>query len=116
MKKFALVLNDISSAEIFNNDLTEFLRINDIIEQVRAVHPGLEIRDYDIRRGRTEKVLRRFKAIIIQPDSGVLGNTLVTNSELNAKRMAHGEKKSCGSFGHFVPKWGQDGFGKGMRK
>ena len=88
-------LNDISSTEIFNNDLTEFLRINDIIEQVRAVHPGMEIMDYDIRRGRTEKVLRRFKAIIIQPDPGILGNTLVTNSRLNARRMEHGEKKAA---------------------
>src|SRR5690606_27628798 len=43
-------MNDITGVEIFNNDITEFLRINDIIEQVRAFHPDMEIRDYDIRR------------------------------------------------------------------
>lgn len=87
-------MNDIAGAEIFNNDITEFLRINDIIEQVRAVHPDMQIRDYDIRQGRTDKVLRRFKAIIIRPDPRILGNTLVTNAQLNARRIEHGEKKA----------------------
>jgi NTE family protein len=87
-------LNDIAITEIFNNDITEFLRINDIIGQVRSVHPDLEIRNYNIREGRTSKILRPFKAIIIQPDAGILGDTLVANEPLNARRIQHGEDKA----------------------
>lgn len=88
-------LNDIAITEIFNNDITEFLRINDIIEQVRSVNPDLEIRNYNIREGRTTKILRPFKAIIIQTDPGMLGDTLVANQALNARRMAHGAEKAA---------------------
>lgn len=88
-------LNDIAITEIFNNDISEFLRINDIIEQVRSVKPDLEIRNYNIREGRTTKILRPFKAIIIQTDAGMLGDTLVANPALNARRMAHGAEKAA---------------------
>ena len=88
-------LNDIAITEIFNNDISEFLRINDIIDQVRAVNPALEIFNYDIREGRTKKILRPFKAIIIQTDPGILGDSLVANVALNARRMAHGEEKAA---------------------
>jgi NTE family protein len=88
-------LNDIAITEIFNNDITEFLRINDIIEQVRSVNPALEIRNYNIKEGRTTKILRPFKAIIIQTDPGMLGDTLVANQALNARRIAHGEEKAA---------------------
>jgi len=88
-------LNDIAITEIFNNDITEFLRINDIIHQVRSVHPTFEIRNYNIREGRTMEILRPFKAVIIQTDPGMLGDTLVANEGLNARRMTHGEEKAA---------------------
>lgn len=88
-------LNDIAITEIFNNDITEFLRINDIINQVKFAYPSFEIRNYNLRQGRTEKVLRPFKAVIIQTDSGVLGDPLVTNKKLNAKRIDHGVNKAA---------------------
>ena len=88
-------LNDIAFTEIFNNDITEFLRINDIIQQVRSVHPTFEIRNYNIGEGRTMEILRPFKAIIIQTDPGMLGDTLVANEALNARRIAHGEEKAA---------------------
>jgi NTE family protein len=88
-------LNDIAITEIFNNDISEFLRINDIIEQVRSVHPQLQIRNYNLRDGRTEKILRPFNAVIIQPDAGVLGDSLVANTALNLRRFEHGEKKAA---------------------
>lgn len=90
-------LNDIAITEIFNNDITEFLRINDIIGQVRSVYPDLEIKNYNLREGRTTKVLRPFKAFIIQPDPGVLGNSLVANEPLNFRRIQHGENKAAGA-------------------
>ena len=88
-------LNDIAIAEIFNNDITEFLRINDIIEQVKSLNPQFEIRNYRPGEGRTGKILRPFKAIIMQPDPGVLGDSLVANAALNARRRAHGEEKAA---------------------
>ena len=88
-------LNDIAITEIFNNDISEFLRVNDIIDQVRAVNADIVIRNYNIREGRTTKILRPFKAIIIQTDPGVLGDSLVANATLNTRRMAHGEQKAA---------------------
>ena len=87
-------LQDITITEIFNNDVAEFLRINDIIDQVRSAHPGFDIFNYDVVEGRTRKVLRPFRAIIIQTDSGVLGDALVSNESLNLRRIGHGEKKA----------------------
>lgn len=88
-------LNDIAITEIFNNDITEFLRINDIIEQVRAVDPDIVIRNYKLGEGRIDKILRPFKAIIIQTDPGILGDSLVANVPLNNRRVEHGEKKAA---------------------
>lgn len=88
-------LNDIAITEIFNNDINEFLRINDIIDQVRFADPNMEIRNYSVRKGRTSKVLRPFKAIIIQTDPGILGDPLVANERLNAVRIKHGEEKAA---------------------
>ena len=87
-------LQDITITEIFNNDVAEFLRINDIIDQVRSAHPGFDIFNYNVAEGRTRKVLRPFRAIIIQTDSGVLGDALVSNESLNLRRIEHGEKKA----------------------
>lgn len=88
-------LNDIAITEIFNNDIAEFLRINDILEQVRSSDPALQIRNYNLREGRTKKILRPFKAIIIQPDPGILGDSLVSNIPLNTRRMDHGRQKAA---------------------
>lgn len=88
-------LNDIAITEIFNNDITEFLRINDIIDQVRLVNPDFRILNYSLRLGRTNKILRPFKAIIVQPDSGVLGDPLVSNVSLNESRIQHGMEKAA---------------------
>lgn len=100
-------LQDIAITEIFNNDIAEFLRINDIIHQVQSVQSGLNIQNYDVARGRTAKVLRPFKAIVIQTDPGVLGDALVANEALNARRIAHGEKKAAEAL-EFIRRSGSD--------
>jgi NTE family protein len=92
-------LNDIAITEIFNNDIAEFLRINDILDQVKTSDPALHIRNYNLAEGRTKKILRPFKAIIIQPDPGVLGDALVSNTPLNEKRMNHGKQKAAEAVG-----------------
>ena len=87
-------LNDIAITEIFNNDVAEFLRINDIIHQAREINPSIEIRHYSLRLGRTDRILRPYKAIIVQTDPGILGDALVSNNDLNLRRMEHGKMKA----------------------
>ena len=88
-------LSDIAITEIFNNDISEFLRINDIIDQVKSAHPTLRIYNYSYRQGRMNKVLRPFKTIIIQTNPEMLGDPLVANEALNARRLQHGEEKAA---------------------
>lgn len=86
-------LNDIAITEIFNNDITEFARINDLIHQVRDKCPDFELHNFNLLEGRTTQILRPFKTIIIQTDSGKLGDPLVANKSLNERRIRHGEEK-----------------------
>lgn len=92
-------LSDISITEIFNNDLREFIRINDLVEQFnertkgQAVEP---LQNYDFKaRQRTGQPLRSFKTVIIQPDTGILGDTLTANETLIARRKEHGRQKAA---------------------
>lgn len=82
--------------EIFNNDLAEFLRVNDIIEQVTSKDPDIKICHYDYKtRKRTTKILKSFKSIIIQPDlSEPLGDSLCANFNLIHRRIELGRKKA----------------------
>jgi NTE family protein len=87
-------LNDIAITEIFNDDLKEFLRINDLVLQAEEGDPVFRFKnyDYDLRQ-RTDNVLRYFRTDIIEPDPGVLGDTLVANPEIIERRIRHGREK-----------------------
>ncbi|MFC4872562.1 patatin-like phospholipase family protein [Negadavirga shengliensis] len=88
-------LTDIALSEIFNNDLEEFLRINDILEQIGEIRPGFPIYNYDFRkRQRTDEILKTFKTVVIQPDLGILGDSLVSTKALYNRRYAHGREKA----------------------
>lgn len=88
-------LEEIAINEIFNNDLKEFIRINDMIEQVKDAQPGMKIYHYDYEKHkRTDKVLKSFKTIVIQPAPGVLGDTLVANRQIIDTRLDHGKQKA----------------------
>ena len=88
-------LTDITLCEIFDNDLKEFMRINDLLEQADTLYPGLTLYNYDYRKQRRSKMpLRPFNTIVIQPADGELGDTLTANKELVEKRMAHGAQKA----------------------
>lgn len=88
-------LNDIAITEIFNNDLELFLTLNDIVQQVKAVKPDFTLYNYNYREHiRSNKPLRPFKCIVIQPATGVLGDTLATGRKLIERRIAHGIQKA----------------------
>lgn len=88
-------LNDISITEIFNNDLAEFIRINDLIIQMRSNGYEAPVYNFDYRAGkRSTKALKSFKAIIIQPDNNVLGDTLIANRNIIDRRIQHGWQKA----------------------
>ena len=88
-------LNDIALTEVFNNDIEEFIKLNDILTQVHAINPNQPIYNFDYKTNtRSTKPLKRFSALIIQPDTNVLGDSLVANETLVRKRLKHGEDKA----------------------
>lgn len=100
-------LTDIAIAEIFNNDVKEFLDKNFIVEQVQKKHPGEQVLDYDFENKKPGKPLRRFDYIIIQPD-GSLGDGLVANPRLIGERWKQGRQKAEQGLSQFLS--GQAGF------
>lgn len=87
-------LVDITIAEVFNHDIREFIDKNYILEQIISKYPNEVIYDYDFDNQTQGHPLRYFKAIIIQPDDNVLGDTLTANKPLIDRRMEHGYKKA----------------------
>lgn len=94
-------LSDIAITEIFNHDLKEFIDKNFILEQVQRQHPGTTILDYDFRNDKPGLPLRFFNSVIIKPEEGLLGDTLLANDVLISKRIAHGREKAEQAFGKF---------------
>lgn len=87
-------LQEIAMGEIFNNDLSEFIKINDLVRQNEENNaPDLFYLSWR-RRERTRRKLKAFDYVIIEPDTGVLGNTLVSTKRVFKNRVEHGKKKS----------------------
>ena len=85
-------LNDIALTEIFNNDIDMFMKINQIVEQVERKTPAMRISSSD---DANDLGLKSFKSIIIQPDAGALGDTLVATEQIINRRILHGGKKTA---------------------
>lgn len=80
-------LYEIAMSEVFNNDVNHFLQLNNVVKQAQ------NWRSNHVLRSESNKVIKAFNAIVIQPDSNTnLGNSLVANKELIEKRMKHGER------------------------
>ncbi len=88
-------LNDIAIAEIFNNDIERFLAVNSILKQLAEAGVTTPIFNWNYETGarKTDEPLRYFNAIVVQPDTGLLGDPLVTTAALNDRRAAHGRAK-----------------------
>lgn len=88
-------LNEIAQAEIFENDLDQFLKINDLVAQTKTVAPHVKLKQFNSIKGlRTNKELRRFRAMIIKPGDGVLGDMLTLNPASFERRLQHGQQKA----------------------
>src|SRR5690606_22648990 len=87
-------LVDIATTEIFNNDVNEFLRINDILAQLHEAGVDLDIQNFNRLTGRRATTLKRFRAIVIQTDPGMLGDMLWSDADWNERRMRHGMEKA----------------------
>ncbi len=84
--KRALV--DIAVNEIFENDLREFLQINDLVEQVARHAPEMGL--WHTRRGSNEKsMLKQFRTILIEPE-GDLGSLLDFSEDAIQMRIEAG--------------------------
>lgn len=91
-------LHDIALTEIFNNDIEQFIRINDMIKQLHEKEIDTPLRNYDFLKGqRTSGFLKPFKSVIIQPDKS-LGDTLSANASLIEERIRIGRKKAEEAF------------------
>nr|MDQ3394119.1 patatin-like phospholipase family protein [Bacteroidota bacterium] len=91
-------LYDIALTEIFNNDIEQFLRINDLIIQLHEQGINNPLRNYDFLKGqRTSGFLRPFKSVIIQPDTS-LGDSLLASKMLIDDRMDSGRQKAKEAF------------------
>lgn len=83
-------LTEITLAEIFNNDLREFIRINHLVIQAEA--QGIVLKN---ERG---KPLKRFYYRIIQPEGQELGDTLDASPELIRLRYEAGRERAREAF------------------
>lgn len=91
-------LNDIALTEIFNNDIDMFMKINRIVEQLERRSPAMRISSPSDTTGLG---LKSFKSIIIQPDPGALGDTLVANRPIIDNRIEHGVDKAARALEQF---------------
>ena len=87
-------LVDIAITEIFNNDIREFVDKNYILSQVRDKYPDEDIYDYDYDSGGRGNKLKFFNALIIQPETNVLGDTLTASKSQIEYRTAHGRARA----------------------
>jgi NTE family protein len=91
-------LNDIALTEIFNNDIEQFLRLNDLIKQLHENDVDIRLRNYDFQKGqRATGFLRPFKSVIIQPEEE-LGDSLSANKVLIEERRKLGRLKALEAF------------------
>jgi NTE family protein len=87
-------LVDIAIAEIFNNDIREFLDKNYILSQIREKLPDEVIYDYDPATGGRGNPLKFFNALVIQPAANVLGDTLTASPSQIDYRLRHGRARA----------------------
>jgi NTE family protein len=85
-------LVEISITEIFNNDLREFLNINSILNSMNRKEFVYD--HYDWNTGQIkQKRRKRFRALVIQPDS-CLGDTLLGSPRIIRERREAGWLKA----------------------
>lgn len=79
-------LYEIAFTEIFNNDVKHFLRINDLVKQVKEWDQEITLFDSGVGE------IKAFDSIVIQPHPDMdLGHGLVANERLIHLRAEHGE-------------------------
>lgn len=93
-------LYEISFAEIFKNDLEQFLQINQLVKQAKENGYDKELFYYDNKKNRlTNRTIKNFTTRVIQPSIGLdLGNPLVAGKELIKRRMYLGYEQAKAIF------------------
>jgi len=76
---------DIVMTEVFNNDLNQFMKINELVKQAKAWDNEIALYNSD------KRIIKEFDAVVISPSPEVeLGNALVVNQKLINLRLEHG--------------------------
>lgn len=98
-------LVDIAINEIFNNDLRQFVQVNDILLQLKERDIDMPIYDFDyLKRERSDRQLRSFNAVIIHPGPKVLGDTMAASKSIIERRIKHGEQRAKQAVKEFLSK------------
>ncbi len=92
-------LNELAIQEIFNNDLSQFVGTNDLVIQAEAWDKDISLYNYSwTDRRRTKVPVQNFHCVVIEPDKGALGDTLVSTPEIFEARINHGVDKAHEAF------------------
>lgn len=76
---------ELSLTEIFNNDVSHFLQMNELVQQFTEFGKNIQLRSV------SNRPIKAFDAIVVNPDRNVeMGNSLVANEKLIDQRIAHG--------------------------
>lgn len=81
----ARAIYELSLTEVFNNDISHFLQMNDLVKQFTEFGKNAQLRSPNNRP------IKAFDAIVVNPDRNLeMGSSLVANEKLIYQRMAHG--------------------------
>lgn len=87
---------DIALTEIFNNDVNNFMKINELVKQTKQVYNNI------ILKNKYAKELKAFDAVVINPHKDIdLGSALVANEDLISYRILHGRAMAKEAFENY---------------
>ncbi|MEM8899768.1 MAG: patatin-like phospholipase family protein [Bacteroidota bacterium] len=92
-------LIDIALDEIFVNDLREFLTINDLVAQVKAQSPHMDLYRMSSSSGRRIR-LQQFQTILIEPEKE-MGNIIDFSPAKIQERRKHGFEMAKKAFSQY---------------
>ncbi|MEM7509983.1 MAG: hypothetical protein AAF388_03560, partial [Bacteroidota bacterium] len=92
-------LIDIALDEIFVNDLREFLTINDLVAQVKARSPHMDLYRMSSSSGKRIR-LQQFQTILIEPEKE-MGNIIDFSPDKIQDRRKHGFEMAKKAFSQY---------------
>lgn len=96
-------LPDIAVQEVLTDDIGQFMRVNDLVNQANEANISKPLLNYDFRTETRTRPLKTFKSILITPDIDQVSDTLLSSAEVLNARKAHGEEKIKAALDKYFP-------------